>query len=581
MQQYSELLRTILEKRGIRNLAEAEIFLNPDYERDLYDPFDMKDMEKACVKLFEVIENKEKIVIYADYDCVGIPGAVILQDLFKKIGYSNYEIYIPGRNAEGYGLNLSAIKQFAQKRVKLLITIDLGITAVSEIAQAEIDGIDVIITDHHLPKQKVQDVKNSPAFALGDISPGDPRLLNFLHPELSLPKAYAILNPKVDNYPEKILCGAGVVFKLVQGFIKKYGEFYKINAGWEKWLLYMAGLGTLFDLFSLLGENRAMAYFGIKVLKKSPRPGVQKLLSKMKINPKYLTEDDIGFMITPRLNAASRMDNPMMAYELLSTEDEVRAGVIADHLSKINDDRKTMVAGIMREVNKKFEKRETKKVIVIGNPKWRVGVLGLVASKISDEYKKPVFVWGKDENDIIKGSCRSDGSVSLVELMTETNEFFLEFGGHEFAGGFTVHSEKIHFLEEALSLSFNKVKRDKTENEIIFDIKSDLSMVNMKNWREIEKLAPFGLANPKPIFLFENVNIENIKKFGKNGSGEHLEITFSDISKNKVKAISFFSSSESFKVPLSENIKVNLLATFDLSRFKGREELRLRIIDII
>ncbi|OGI71749.1 hypothetical protein A3B84_01160 [Candidatus Nomurabacteria bacterium RIFCSPHIGHO2_02_FULL_35_13] len=581
MQQYSELLRTILEKRGIRNLAEAEIFLNPDYERDLYDPFEMKDMEKACVKLFEVIENKEKIVIYADYDCDGIPGAVILQDLFKKIGYSNYEIYIPGRNSEGYGLNLSAIKQFAQKRVKLLITIDLGITAVSEIAQAEIDGIDVIITDHHLPKQKVQDVKNSPAFALGDISPGDPRLLNFLHPELSLPKAYAILNPKVDNYPEKILCGAGVVFKLVQGFIKKYGEFYKINTGWEKWLLDMAGLATLSDLVPLVGENRAMAYFGIKVLKKSPRPGVQKLLSKMKINPKYLTEDDIGFMITPRLNAASRMDNPMMAYELLSTEDEVRAGVIADHLSKINDDRKTMVAGIMREVNKKFEKRETKKVIVIGNPKWRVGVLGLVASKISDEYKKPVFVWGKDENDIIKGSCRSDGSVSLVELMTETNEFFLEFGGHEFAGGFTVHSEKIHFLEEALSLSFNKVKRDKTENEIIFDIKSDLSMVNMKNWREIEKLAPFGLANPKPIFLFENVNIENIKKFGKNGSGEHLEITFSDISKNKVKAISFFSSSESFKVPLSENIKVNLLATFDLSRFKGREELRLRIIDII
>ncbi|MFA5095586.1 MAG: single-stranded-DNA-specific exonuclease RecJ [Candidatus Paceibacterota bacterium] len=567
MQRYSELLRTILEKRGIKTGAEAEIFLNPDYERDLHDPFEMKDMEKACVKLFETIENKEKTVIYADYDCDGIPGAVILKDLFKKIGYTNYEVYIPGRNDEGYGLNLSAIKQFTEKRVKLLITVDLGITAVSEVAQAEIDGIEVIITDHHLPKQKVQDIKN-----------------NFLHPGLSLPHAYAILNPKVDAYPEKMLCGSGVVFKLVQGFIKKYGEFYKINIGWEKWLLDMAGLATLSDLVPLLGENRAIAYFGMKVLRKSSRPGLQKLLAKMNIDQKYLTEDDIGFMVVPRLNAASRMDNPMKAYELLSTEDETKAGVIANHLSKINDDRKIIVANIMKDVNKKFGKsplREIKEVIVIGNPLWRVGVLGLVAAKISDEYKKPVFVWGKDENDLIKGSCRSDGSVSLVELMTETREFFMEFGGHEFAGGFTVHSEKIHFLEEALSVSYYKVKRDKIESEIIYDIKSDLGAVNMKNWREIEKLAPFGLANPKPIFLFEDVKVENIKKFGKNGSGEHLEITFSDKSENKIKAISFFSNNESFKTSLSEGIKVNLLATFDLSRFRGREELRLRIIDIL
>ncbi|MCX6751150.1 MAG: single-stranded-DNA-specific exonuclease RecJ [Candidatus Nomurabacteria bacterium] len=553
MQRYSELLRTILEKRGIKTLAEAEIFLNPDFERDFYDPFLMKDMEKACVKLFEVIENKEKTIIYADYDCDGIPGAVVLEDLFKKVGYSNYEIYIPGRNSEGYGLNLPAIELFAKKGVKLLITVDLGITAVSEIAQMEVDGIDVIVTDHHLPHE-------------------------------ILPRAYAILNPKVDDYPEKMLCGAGVVFKFAQGFIKKYGEFYKINTGWEKWLLDMTGLATLSDLVSLLGENRAIAYFGMKVLRKSPRPGLQKLLAKMNIDQKHLTEDDIGFMVTPRLNAASRMDDPMRAYELLSTEDEVKAGVLADHLSKINDDRKVMVAGIMREVNSKFGKspsRITKEVIVIGNPEWRVGVLGLVANKISDEHKKPVFVWGKDENDLIKGSCRSDGSVSVVELMTETSEFFMEFGGHEFAGGFTVHSEKIHFLEEALSTSFHKVKRDKVEDEIIFDIKSDLSVVNMKNWREIEKMAPFGLANPKPVFLFEGVKIESIKKFGKNGSREHLEITFSDGSKNKVKAISFFSNNESFKIPLAVDKKVNLLATLDLSRFRGREELRLRVTDII
>ena len=545
----SELFLTLLEKRGIIGEKQIDIFLNPSYGRDLHDPFLMRDMEKACVRMFEAMEVGQKIVIYADYDCDGIPGAVILSDLFKKIGYTNYEVYIPQRNSEGYGLNLEAIKQFKEKEVKLLITIDLGITAVEEVAQAEVDGIDVIITDHHLPQE-------------------------------ILPRAYAILNPKVDDYPEKMLCGAGVMFKLVQGFLKKYAEYFKVSDGWEKWCLDMAGLATLSDMVPLTGENRAIAYFGMKVLRKSPRPGLQKLLSKMKIVQKDLTEDDVGFMLTPRINAASRMDDPVRAYELLSTTDEVEAGVLAEHLSKINDERKDIVKGIMREVNKGFEKREMREVIVVGNPGWRVGVLGLVAGKIMDEYQKPVFVWGKDENDAIKGSCRSPGSVSVVELMTATSESFLEYGGHELAGGFTVHSEKIHFLEEALSATFHKVKRETTEDEVVYDVKTDLSAINMKNWRELEKMAPFGLANSKPVFLFPGVKIENIKKFGKNGSGEHLEITFSDSSKKVAKGVSFFSGLESFKTPLVAGNSVNLLATLDLSRFRGREELRLRIEDI-
>lgn len=551
MQKYHELLRALLEKRGITDEEGADIFLNPSYERDFHDPFKMRDMERACVRLYEAVEAGEKVVIYADYDCDGIPGAVILSDLFKNINYSNYEVYIPQRNSEGYGLNLEAIKQFKEKEVRLIITIDLGITAVDEVAQAEVDGMDVIITDHHLPQEV-------------------------------LPRAYAILNPKTDNYPEKMLCGAGVMFKFVQGFLKKYAEYFKVKDGAEKWMLDMAGLATLSDMVPLLGENRAIAYFGMKVLRKSPRPGLQKLLAKMKIVQRDLTEDDIGFMVTPRLNAASRMDNPMRAFELLSTTDEVQAGMLADHLSKINDERKDIVKGIMREVNKSFEKREMSEVIVVGNPTWRVGVLGLVAGKIMDEYQKPVFVWGKDENDLIKGSCRSPGSVSVVELMMATSESFIDYGGHELAGGFTVENEKIHFLEQALSETFQKIRIDPSVNsgQVNFDVKTDLSAINMKNWKEIEKMAPFGLANSKPVFLFEGVKIENIKKFGKNGSGEHLEITFSDTSKKVAKGVSFFSGLDSFDIPLVEGNNINLLATFDLSRFRGREELRLRIEDI-
>jgi len=567
MGKFHELLRELLLKRGIKTEAEADIFLNPSYERDLHDPFLMRDMEKACVRIKKAIDENEKIIVYADYDADGIPGAVILHDFFEKLGFKNYEVYIPGRNSEGYGLNIEAIEGFREQSVNLIITIDLGITAVEEVALANSYGIDVIVTDHHIP-----------------------------HAEL--PQAFAILNPKVDEYPEKMLCGAGVAFKLVQGFVSgrwtsgedlaprgrtsREPEVRPLPAtGWEKWLLDMAGLATLSDMVPLLGENRAIAYFGLTVLRKSPRPGLQKLLMKMNIDQRYLTEDDIGFMVTPRLNAASRMDNPMRAYELLSTTDTKEAGVLADHLTKINDERKHIVLSIMKEVKHSFEKREMRDVVVVGNPKWKVGVLGLVAGKIMDEYERPVFVWGKDENDVIKGSCRSPGSVSVVELMTETSEYFLDFGGHEMAGGFTVHSEKIHFLEEALADNFHKVKRPAGEEGVQFDLKLDLNMVNKKNWQEISKMAPFGLGNEKPIFLFEQVKVAKAKSFGKNNSGEHLSLTVSNSEGKEVEAIAFFSSPDSFEGDISEGAYVNLYATFDLSRFRGREELRLRIIDIL
>ncbi|MDQ3245010.1 MAG: DHH family phosphoesterase [bacterium] len=581
MHLHSDLLLKLLAKRGITDEQEIEKFLNPDYERDMYDSFLLRDMERSVSRLYKAIDNNEKIIIYADYDCDGIPGAVILADLFKKIKYENYEVYIPERNSEGYGLNIEAIDLFKEKEIKLIITIDLGITAIAEVELTNSFGIDVIITDHHLPIKKNPDVKNSPAFALGDIQAGDPRLLNFSYPDFSLPKAYAILNPKVDEYPEKMLCGSGVIFKFVQGFLKKYGEHYKINNGWEKWLLDMAGLATLSDMVPLVGENRTLAYFGLKVFRKSPRLGLQKLLAKMNIDQKHISEDDIGFMVTPRLNAASRMDSPMRAFEILSTLDEVEAGTLATHLSKINDERKSIVLGIMKHVKKVFERREIGEVIVIGDGAWRIGVLGLVAGKIADEYDKVVFVWGKDENDIIKGSCRSPGSCSVVELMSLASEHFIDYGGHELAGGFAVHNDKIHYLEEELCKVFKNIKKENTKEKVAYDISTTLSSVNMKNWKDLELMAPFGLANPKPTFLFENVNIEKIKKFGKNGSGEHLEIIFSDATAKNIKAIAFFSNTESFTKNINDGGRVNLLATFDLSRFAGKVELRLRIIDII
>ncbi len=561
---HSDFLNQILEKRGFTDEEEIAKFLNPNYETDMFDPFLMRDMDKSVSRIREAIKQNQKIVIYADYDCDGIPGAVILAQLFKKIKYENFEVYIPERNSEGYGLNFEAIEDFRIRGVNLIITIDLGITAIEEVTLANSYGIEVIITDHHLPRTTL----------------GEKGIES-----LDLPKAFAILNPKVDEYPEKMLCGSGVVFKLVSAFAKRYETDFNIHIGWEKWLLDMAGLATLSDMVPLVGENRTIAYYGMKVLRKSPRPGLQKLLAKMNIDQKYLLTGDVTFMITPRINAASRMDSPMRAFELLSTEDEVEGGVLATHLTKINDERKNIVLNIMKEVKKHFEKREELKdlpVLVIGNPSWRIGVLGIVAGKVMEEYNKPVFIWGRDENDIIKGSCRSPGGVSVVELMTHAKEYFAEYGGHELAGGFSVKNEQIHFLEEGLNKSYQEIKKNDVENEnkISFDLKLSFSDVNLKNNTDLEKMEPFGLANPVPVFLFENVKIENIKKFGKNGSGEHLEITFSDSTRRGIIAISFFSTIDSFDTKIEVGLSVNLLASFDLSRFRGRPELRLRIVDI-
>ncbi|MCX6755741.1 MAG: single-stranded-DNA-specific exonuclease RecJ [Candidatus Nomurabacteria bacterium] len=554
MPNHTELLGILLKNRGI-SIEDADKFLNPNYETDIYDPYLLKDMERSCIRIFEAVEAKEKIVVYSDYDCDGIPAAVIMHDFFIKIGYENFLVYIPDRHLEGYGLNKEAVDEFIKTDVKLVVTFDLGITAVDEVATATANGIDVIITDHHLPHEHI-------------------------------PKAYAIINPKQNDcsYPDDMLCGAGLAFKLVQGLIKKYGEYWNIQSGWEKWLLDMAGLATIADQVPLLHENRVLAYYGLKVLQKARRPGLAELLKKASVDPKNIIEDDVGFTIAPKLNAASRMDSPMRAFELLSTTDLVQAKTLATHLDKINTERKTIVAHIMKDVKHKMSAREEKEIIVIGNPDWRVGVLGLVASKIAEEYKKPVFVWGQEGSDTIRGSCRTWGSVNVVELMTGLPEnSLLEFGGHVGAGGFAVSHSEVHFLEERLNIVHANIISNKTDeveennNSYMIDASITLDDVNNENYKVIEKMAPFGMGNPKPIFKFENIQIAALKEFGKEKN--HLEIVFMDSRRRAVKAIAFFKTRETFK--LNDGDKINLLATFEKSFFAGRTELRLRIVDIV
>ncbi len=559
LKSHHPFVQSLLHSRGIVDSDTAERFLNPNYAEHLHDPYLLKGMDKTVKRILKAIKDDEKIGIFSDYDADGIPGAVVLHDFFKKIGYDNFVNYIPLRNEEGFGLNNDAIANLVEQGVGLIITIDCGITDVEQVEFANEKKIDVIITDHHIPGTK-------------------------------LPKAFAIINPKQKGceYPEKMLCGSGVIFKVIQGIISKIKENGKIEwkEGQEKWLLDMVGLATMSDMVPLTGENRIFSYYGMKVLQKTPRAGLLKLFAFLNINPRTATEDDIAFMITPRINAASRMGIPKDAFLLLSTTDEVEAGMLAEHLNSKNDERKGVVASMIKEVKKKIKDREgngdiMKKVLVFGNPEWKPSLLGLVANSFSDEHDRPTFFWGRngESEGVLKGSCRAGGNTNIVKLMEKVKEVFVDYGGHKGAGGFSVLQENIHTLEDKLNEAYLELMEEDVLDEAIpVDKKLSLDDVSWDTWSHVEKFAPFGLDNPKPLFLFENIHIDAVKLFGKEKN--HLELKSKNSKGKDVTAMAFFSNLDSYGTKLEKGSSINLVATMEKSVFRNFPELRLRIVDI-
>jgi len=551
---YPTLTRKLLFHRNIDNVEEAERFFNPDYNLDLHDPFLLYEMDKAVERLLKAIEKKEKIVIYSDYDADGIPGAVILREFIEALGHREVENYIPHRHLEGYGLHMDAIESLAKGKTELIITVDCGTADYEQVKLANSLGMDVVITDHHELNGK-------------------------------LPEALALINPKhpQGGYPFDGLCGAGVVFKLIQAVLSK-GDF-DFKDGREKWFLDLVGVATLSDMVPLVDENRALSFFGLKVLQKSPRPGLQKLWKKLGVLQKNLREDDITFSLAPRINAASRMDHPMDAFKLLATKDEAEADVLSDHLNKINDERKGVVASMVKEIKKQLEKRgELSNIVVLGNPNWKPSLLGLAANSIMDDIGKPIFLWGRNGDNELKGSCRSEGKTNVFSLMGIAENSFSQFGGHKMAGGFSVERNKVHTLELDLNVAFDKMK--KSEDTSTFDSKSEyiddaivLDDINWNFYNQIAKFSPFGVGNPKPTFLLRGVIPKILKQFGKEKN--HMEIVFENSNGNKIKAISFFSSPEKFSKTPKEGVPINLIASIENSTFRSYLELRLRIVDII
>jgi single-stranded-DNA-specific exonuclease len=546
----SPLVQELLRKRGV---IDAEQFLNPNYERDVHDPFLLTDMERAVVRIFSALRNNERIAIYADYDCDGIPGAAVLWDFFKKIGYKNVEVYIPHRDKEGYGMHTSALDTLQKNGVNLIITVDVGTVAVDPIAYAKTLGIDVIVTDHH----EVKDV---------------------------LPDCVAVLNPKRSPYPFPHLCGAGMAFKLVQALLlrgreQSLPEFVAINVGWEKWLLDLVAIATVADMVELTGENRALVHFGLTVLRKSPRKGVRALCEKLRIRQSQITEDDIGFSFAPRVNAASRMDNPELAFRLLTTDDEREAQVLADELDKLNNKRKGVVASIVKEARKRVAARYAphERVVVLGDTDWKPSLMGLAANSIMGDRGGVVCMWGKDALGNLKGSCRSDGSMSVVDLCAQAGSAILEYGGHAASGGFSVSHEHVHTLPEVLAELGKQLPAQKSLN-IEHDALVTLREVGNTLFADISRLAPYGIGNPKPILRVNRTKVVSVKPFGKDKNHVEVQCQCPD-SGITMRAFQYFKKKEDFSCVPAERSVIDLVVTLERDTYRGG--FALRAIDIL
>lgn len=564
LEEYDDITAGLLSRRGILTREEAGAFLSPSYTEHVHDPMLMLDMPKAVSRFAEALNNSERITVWSDYDCDGIPGGVLMHDFLKKAG-ANFTNYIPHRHVEGYGVNVAGVETLAKEGTTLIITVDSGITDVEAVARAQELGMDVIVTDHHLPQE-------------------------------TLPPAFAILNPNArpeETYPYKSLCGSGVAWKLVCGVLAHgFTGRESIPVGYEKWLLDMVGLATIADMVPLTGENRVLAKYGLLVMRKSPRLGFQKLCKQARVNQRFITEDDVGFMIAPRINAASRMGNPRDAFTLLTTSDEIEADELAKLLESTNRSRRAAAGSITKAVHARLERLkeeggEIPSVIAMGDPEWRPGLLGLVANGIADEYGRPVFLWGREGNESLKGSCRGGPeNINVSELMQAAHaDTFLGFGGHAAAGGFSVAPEAVFELQERLVEARTKLPVPDDRQLVQADTILSTSEVTLEVLKRFEMLAPFGMGNPKPTIALTQVYIERVSWFGKVSEHVRLHVRRGTEENREVplEAIAFFAKRDlgSALSLCSVGATVSLLAYAERDQFARGQPVRLRLLKIM
>jgi single-stranded-DNA-specific exonuclease len=549
----NRLVLQLLHNRGVP-AVKVEHFLQPEYG-NLYSPFLFQEMEKAVDRIWEAVEKKQSIFIYSDYDADAVTANALLHQTFRYLGVE-VKSYIPDRFSEGYGLNIDAFRRLKEQGAEVVITVDCGTNSVAEAKYCAENGIDLIITDHH------------------EIT-------------AETPEAYALINPKnpADLYPDSQITGVGVAYKLATALLSNQVKVATAKnipeeeyvPEWDKWLLDLVAIGTVADVHSLLGENRILVKFGLKVLSKTKWIGLRQLMENAGLD--YVREKmdtrTIGFSIAPRINAAGRMEHADLALQLLITEDFAEAIELSNRLEEINRRRKDMTARIVSEAKTEAELILDRRVLMLANANWPKGLVGIVAGKLADQYKKPVLVLEKGESEST-GSARSAGDFDIVECLKVHSHLLVKFGGHKQAAGLTLKSENLEiFYQEILRFAENRPEAENKQDILQLEAELRPEELTMETAEDIARLEPYGAENPVPAFMVKDAVVVNFRLVG--AGQKHIQLNVR-VGEMPLDCIGF---NLGYLAPrIAAGMKLELAGELITDSWQGLKRLKLKLIDV-
>jgi len=536
----SNLLAKILVNRGITDKKDIQQFLNPT-RKDFYNPYLMPDMDKAVERIVKAINNNEKVLIYGDYDVDGITSVTVLKSFLQERGLE-VEEYIPNRLEEGYGLNMPAVEKIASQKYTLMITVDCGISAIEEVKFANSLGLEVIITDHHEPGENI-------------------------------PEAIAVVDSKrKDNqYPFRNLAGVGVVFKLIQAISQK------LNLEEKEYLKYLdiVCIGTISDIVPLVDENRVIVKLGLKLVEQTKNIGLKTILQES--GYQKIDSTTISFGIAPRINACGRMGHQEEALKLFLSTDKSQVNELAEKLNEYNRQRQEKEKKIFLEALEKIksEKIDSDSIMVVDGENWHHGVIGIVASKITEMFFKPSILLCF-EGEEGKGSGRSIPGFDLHEALSKCESNLERFGGHSMAIGLSVKKDKVEELRKQLDIIAKEKQIDKIVSILKIDAQVDLNDIDIKTVESLKQLEPFGEENKVPLFLFKNLKIDSIRALSE---GKHIKLTLRQDNKNLINVMGFNLGELVNDYRIGD--RVDLVGSLEINKFNGEENVQILLKDIM
>lgn len=534
---YPPPIRQILFNRGMEDALQAQRYM--EGRAELADPNLLKDMDAAVDRIVWALDHNEKIAVYGDFDVDGVTATVLMVEVLQTLG-GFVEPYIPNRFEEGYGLNVDALENLTEKGVQLVITVDCGIRSVLEAERANDLGIDLIISDHH-------------------------------HPGADLPQGYAVICPKQpgDEYPDKNLAGVGVAFKIAQALFSRRAGSTTYADHW----LDLVALGTVADMVPLIGENRMMVKKGLHWLRMGQRQGVVSLANAARINLPTLDAGNIGFGLAPRLNAAGRLESALDAFDLLASKDVQQTGLLAQKLDDQNRERQKQTLEMQTLAEQQLLEAEEEFLIFALDPNFNAGLVGLVASKLTERYHRPAIVGTWMDGDV-RASCRSISEFHITQALDECADLMVRHGGHSLAAGFTVREEHLAELKERLvGIAWREMADSDLRPEVRIDLEIGLSDLKPELLDYLEMLQPTGQNNPGAVFCTRNLEIKYPKTVGSDKT--HLKMSVTD------GRLFYDSIAFRFGHLLADLPKrIDIAYHFEKNIFNGRENLQLRVIDI-